>query len=145
MTFWSKSSSLSVASDVISKDRLDLAPQKLKKIGTYYTKNKSLEDSYQVNTERSISVKGVILDITRNTLRTPAVVVDALLGKGEALDCYAMKAQESNTKKRQIENDKEQLILDTLSAITDPVARAEAMAKIFNPPSTIVKDLNTNW
>ena len=110
----------------------------------YLSKRKDVKDSYQIKEGHIEEVDGVVLNVDRNVLRTPAVIVDALLGQGEALDCFAMKIQEENTKKKQIENQKEQLILDTLSAITDPVARAEAMAKIFNPVTTIVQGNTTS-
>ena len=111
---------------------------------TYLSKNIKVNDRYEISKGNFISIPGVILNVSRHTLRTPSLVVDALLGQGEALDCFAMKVQDENTKKRQIENQKEQLILDTLSAITDPVARAEAMAKIFNPVTTIVQGNTTS-
>jgi len=33
----------------------------------------------------------------KNVLRTPAVIVDTLLGQGEALNCFAMKIPEVDT------------------------------------------------
>jgi hypothetical protein len=86
------------------------------------------------------NIKGIISNGTNYTLRTPALIADALLGYGEALDCYAMKLQDEivvtkhlENEKQDLENQKLTLILDTIKLIENPEARAEAMAKLFNP------------
>ncbi len=75
------------------------------------------------------------------TLRTPALIADAMLGYGEALDCYATKLQDeavrtanAENEKMDLENKKMDLILQTLKDIADPVQRAEAIKNLFNPP-----------
>jgi hypothetical protein len=45
-------------------------------------------------------VPGIILEVNKNTLRTDSLIVDALLGQGEALDCYSMKVQEADAERR---------------------------------------------
>lgn len=100
---------------------------------TYLTKLKNVRDRYEISTGNTIEVPGVILNVDTNTLRTPAVVVDALLGKGEALDCFNMYGQDSKIKLEQLEARKLEIALNTLDAITDPAQRAEMFAKIFNP------------
>ena len=85
----------------------------------------------------------MVLNVDKNVLRTPAVIVDALLGQGEALDCFTQNLEKEATKKSQLDNKKTELILQTLEAITDPTARAEAMAKIFNPPATVINESPT--
>ncbi len=74
----------------------------------YYKKKAGLEDIYEASRGNSLNIKipGVILNVNRNTLRTPAVVVDALLGQGDALDCFNQLQQEAEAKKIQIENNK---------------------------------------
>ena len=74
----------------------------------YYKKKAGLEDIYEASSGNSLNIKvpGVILNVNRNTLRTPAVVVDALLGQGDALDCFNQLQQEAEAEKIQIENNK---------------------------------------
>lgn len=74
----------------------------------YYKKKAGLEDIYEASSGNSLNIKipGVILNVNRNTLRTPAVVVDALLGQGDALDCFNQLQQEAAAEKLQIENNK---------------------------------------
>lgn len=92
----------------------------------------------------SINVPGVILRTNSHILRTPAIITDALLGQGEALDCFNSQAQEAKKNKLILENAQLQLALETLDEIPDPVQRAEYFAKIFNPPTPVLPDLNLN-
>jgi hypothetical protein len=84
----------------------------------------------------TFKVPGIILNVDRNTLRTPAVIVDALLGQGEALDCYSMKIQDEVVRDKQFANQAKEKALAILDSITDPVAKAEAFAKMLNPITT---------
>ena len=68
------------------------------------------------------------------------MIVDAVLGQGEALDCFNSHTQNAKTQALYMDNEKAQLdqnrislAIDTLNAITDPAVRAEWFAKIFNP------------
>jgi len=47
------------------------------------------------NKQFSVEVPGVILAYDSNVLKTDGVVVDALLGKGEALDEYGRSVEDS--------------------------------------------------
>ena len=103
----------------------------------FYTKRKSLIDTYELalgNGTRTIAVNGVILSVEKNTLFTISVIVDSLLGQGEALDCFNAKIQEASSNQLQLENNKMQLALNIIAHISDPVQQAEAYAKMFNPP-----------
>lgn len=64
----------------------------------------------------------------------PVQNADALLGQGDALDCFNGHVQEAKKNQIWLENAKTQLALTTLSDITDPIVRAEWFAKLFNPP-----------
>ena len=44
----------------------------------------------------SVTVNGVILSVKKQILQTPSLIADALLGRGEALDCYNQNAQEAD-------------------------------------------------
>lgn len=116
------------------------------------------------------TVDGIILNVEHFTLRTPAVVVDAFLGHVDALDCYAQKimnddidkARLENAKrekdmlldeqrlaierqKSDLENQKMQIIQDTLKGLIDKGLFAEAgdlIARAFsNAPITQVLDI----
>lgn len=65
------------------------------------------------------------------TLRTSSVVVDALLGQGEALDCYNMKLQDADALKSYLQNLELVQQINAVEAITDPKERADAYKKIF--------------
>jgi hypothetical protein len=97
----------------------------------YYQRIAELSQSYE-----GLSVPGIILEVNKNTLRTDSLIVDALLGQGEALDCFNASGQQLSIEKERLENEKMRLILETLSAITDPTERASAMAKLLNPQNT---------
>lgn len=92
----------------------------------YFAKRKDLSQSYNGKT-----VNGVIMGTKHRVLRTSAVVVDALLGQGEALDCYNQKLQDAAVVNAELNNDKLQQAIDTINAITDPVERANLYKKVF--------------
>lgn len=96
----------------------------------YYRKVPGLTDTYSAG-GLGISVPGPILSVDKFTLRTESVVADALLGQGEALDCYNMKAQDAVAIKGYLENLELVQKINAIEAITDPVQRAEAYKKIF--------------
>ena len=75
--------------------------------------------------DESNPVDGVLLNERQITMRTDSVVVEALLGQADALDSYAMEVQEAAAQKETLANKRENLILETLSQIDDPVKRAE--------------------
>ena len=64
-------------------------------------------------------------------MRTDSVVVEALLGQADALDNYAMEIQEAAANKETLANKREELIIDTLKAIDDPIKRAELGALLL--------------
>ncbi len=108
---------------------------------TYIQKHTGINSPYTTVKNRTYNIKGLILNATHYTLRTPALIADAMLGYGEALDCYAMKLMDNDIEKARIEREKQDLenqrmslMLRTLSEINDPKERAEALAKLFNPP-----------
>lgn len=76
----------------------------------YLRKKKGLTQTYDDKT----TVKGIILDVTHRVVRTPALVVDALLGQGEALDCFNLQLQNEAVKSAQLANElTQQQILNT--------------------------------
>ncbi|MCU0440416.1 MAG: hypothetical protein MUC49_21195 [Raineya sp.] len=109
---------------------------------SYYTKVANLEDTYNTSpstpeTNMVLKVPGIIQSVEKFTLRTDSLVADCFLGHGVALDCFSAKIQDADANKMALENEKTRVALEILSGITDPVAKAEAYAKMFNPPKTV--------
>ena len=101
-----------------------------------FVKVPNLSDSYSSDGGVKITVPGVILNVDKHVLRTDSVVADALLGQGEALDCFNAHVQEAKKNQLWLEAEKLRLALDTLSDIADPQIRAQMYAAMFNPPTT---------
>lgn len=57
------------------------------------------------DTGMTIKVPGIILAANNHVLRTDGIVVDAVLGKGEALDEYSSKLQHQSVRERELKND----------------------------------------
>ena len=93
---------------------------------TYVRKRKDLKQSYEDKT-----VKGIILDVAQRVLRTPAVIIDALLGQGAALDCYNEELQEAAVVSAQLANRKIDQALALIDAITDPAEKAQLYNNVF--------------
>ncbi|HRQ55620.1 MAG TPA: hypothetical protein PL018_15290 [Ignavibacteriaceae bacterium] len=77
-------------------------------------------------------VEGIILDVTNRILRTPSLVVDALLGQGESLDCYNQKLQEADALNSELQNQKLQQAIQTIEQISEPGERAKLYKKVFS-------------
>ncbi|MDX1904910.1 MAG: hypothetical protein SFU27_12200, partial [Thermonemataceae bacterium] len=103
---------------------------------SYYTKVQNLEDSYQVGENMTLKVAGIMQNVEKYTLRTDSLIADCVLGQGAALDCFNALIQDASVKQLQLENQKNQIALEILESITDPIAKAEAFAKMFNPTIT---------
>ncbi|MCZ2131126.1 MAG: hypothetical protein LC109_12790 [Bacteroidia bacterium] len=78
-----------------------------------------------------IAVRGIIKNVTHRVLPTDSVIVDSILGQGEALDCFNLKAQDSIILNSKLDNDIKQQSMDIIEAITDPVERAVMYKKVF--------------
>jgi hypothetical protein len=97
-----------------------------------------------------LKVPGSILSATSHILRTDSVIVDAVLGQGEALDCYNIRLQARPERSRReaaatanelaniryeketaFDIDQRNAALDIIRSITDPVQAAEAYHRIF--------------
>jgi hypothetical protein len=102
---------------------------------SYFRKDPHLEQTY-----RGKSVKGVILDVTSRILVTDALVVEALLGQGEALDSYNMRLQGAAGTKAEIANGLAQASVEALAAIKSGEGKADAIAKISYAPASPIVD-----
>lgn len=93
---------------------------------TYVRKRKDLKQAY-----KDKSVNGIILNVTHRVLRTPSVIVDALLGQGEALDCYNQHLQEAAFDGAHLANRKQEQALSVIESIADPAERARLYNHVF--------------
>ena len=71
------------------------------------------------------------MSVGRQTLRTSSVVVDALLGQGEALDCFNQKAQDATVIGEQLKNLTLLQQLEVIEGISDPQQKVELYKKVF--------------
>lgn len=99
----------------------------------YYRKKKDLSQTY-----RDKTVPGIILDVQHRMLRTDSVIVDALLGQGEALDCFNIKLQEAANMKAYMENFtlylqqlEKQQAMEIIDAIEHPNEKADLYKRVF--------------
>lgn len=111
------------------------------KVVEYWRKQAGLSDSY-TSGGLTLSVDGIITSVSSHILRTDSVIVDALLGQGEALDCYnsrlqdaaALAAEQQNARYLQ-ETTQEQAehteALNIIGQITDPIEKANAFKKML--------------
>lgn len=129
-------------------------------VNKYLRKRKGLTQEYIRSTngvdQPIAEVPGIILDVSNRILRTDSVIVDALLGQGQALDCFNLKLQEAAGMKTFLENfsmymdnlvksqnmtqnaashglkiDELKLALKVIGMIEDPVQQAEMFKKVF--------------
>jgi len=98
---------------------------------TFWRKKKGLTDTYTEDGGLTISVPGPILKVDKHALQTSSVIADALLGQGEALDCYNQKAQDAEAMKSYIENMAALQQIETVQMVSDPEHRAAIYKKIF--------------
>ncbi|WP_158594377.1 hypothetical protein [Cohnella faecalis] len=91
----------------------------------------------------NISVPGIILAANRHVLRTEGVIVEALLGQGEALDDYSRNLQSETVREKSLRNDLlESEMKMKLLALDILESRDELAAKIYgllNPAPVIVE------
>lgn len=78
----------------------------------YLRTRRDIVSVYEDETGNKISVPGVILSVDKIVMRTEGVIVDALIGQGDALDSYSAGLQRNAVRQRRLENDHLQAHLD---------------------------------
>jgi len=97
-------------------------------LGRYLRVRKGVISTYKDDlTESEITVPGIILSVIKSVLRTEGVIVEAILGTGDALDGYATRLQELEVRRREAE-----------------VALATAKAETASLINQLVKDNNSD-
>ena len=95
-----------------------------------FWRRKKVEEKYTAG-GLEIKIPGPILEVQKNILRTPSLVVDALLGQGEALDCFNMKAQDAVAINENLKNLELIQKLEAIEGISDPEKKVELYKKVF--------------
>ncbi|MGN9909935.1 hypothetical protein ACTMTJ_20515 [Phytohabitans sp. LJ34] len=118
------------------KDQLVTPPvvekRKLSETDFYWRFRKDATTTYTDQTGVQITVPGVIVSVMKNTMRTEGVLVDAVLGEGNALDTYSQGLQETAVKQRLLENAAAQAKLDREALGRDIVTKSkDDEAKLF--------------
>lgn len=93
---------------------------------SYVRKLSGLSQTYKDKT-----VEGIILGVKHRIIRTPSVVVDALLSQGEALDCFNLQLQEAANKQAHLENDKVEQAMDIIDRLDSAKEQAELYQSVF--------------
>jgi hypothetical protein len=103
------------------------------RVRDYCRKRRGLQQTWN-----GITVPGIIVNVRQRVLRTDSVITEALLGQGEALDCYNQKLQEAATQKAELEvqrlaleNAKLEQAIRIIDLIDDPKVKAELYKKVF--------------
>ena len=85
------------------------------------------------------TVPGIVLSYDKITMRTDGVIVDSILGRGDALDDYSHGLQDQSVASRRIANDQAAAAVDRerlaqkIAADKDETAAA-VFAQVFPPP-----------
>lgn len=105
----------------------------------YLRVRKELVSTYQdPTTGTNIDVPGIILAAEKNVLRTDAVIVEALLGQGDALDGYAQRLQELEVSNREVEQARQNAEAERAALVNQVVTdndaeRAKLLAELRDP------------
>jgi hypothetical protein len=105
--------------------------------------------TYSVELEQTAkgkTVPGIITSVQSRIVRTSSLVVDALLGQGEALDCYNQKLQDAASINAHLTNLENVQKINTIELMA-PDVRPDAYKKIFGEccptPQNVLCNCNT--
>lgn len=97
----------------------------------YYVCDPDGIDYTVVKGHAPVHIPGVILNVQRNTLRTDSVIADALLGQGEALDCFNQRAQDAIAVSENLKNLELVQKISLIEGLDDPQMKAELYKSVF--------------
>jgi len=100
-------------------------------IEEFWSKKTGILDSHG-DTGLGIGVKGIILNIQSHILRTDSFVADALLGQGEALDCFGLRLQDAEAMKAHLLNAQLLQKMTIVDSIETPENQATNYKKVFS-------------
>lgn len=103
----------------------------------YFRKRKGLEQEW-----KGRKVNGIILDTKSRILKTDAIIVEALLGQGEGLDCYNQRLQDAAANRANLENIAKEQAINIIEGIEGSIEKAKMYKSIFGTdPQIIIKDI----
>ncbi|HEY9438403.1 MAG TPA: hypothetical protein VIS29_07090 [Streptomyces sp.] len=96
-----------------------------REIGTNdrYLRWRKISSTYQDETGNKFTVPGVITNVDKIVMRTDGVIVDAVLGQGEALDIYSNGLQTQAVRQRDLDNSREALGQKIVTDADNPKAK----------------------
>jgi len=103
---------------------------------TYFQKLRNLRQ-----TSNNIEVPGIITRIQQHIIRTPSLLVEALLGEGEALDCYNGQLQDAAVNFAHLQNEKTKQSLAIIEGIKDPIEKAKLYKEVFGDMAKTEQDV----
>lgn len=115
----------------------------VEEIGEYYICNPKEEPCPIGGTD--IPIPGVILQVQTHILQTDSVIADAMLGQGEALDCFNMRAQDAVAIGENLKNLEQMQKIEIIESLDEPHAKAELYKSVFphcndNPQTQIISN-----
>lgn len=111
--------------------------RKIDDLSSYTRVNREKKSEYQDPiTSTKFSLPGIIMAVTKNIMRTEGVIVEALLGEGNALDKYSSRLQELEVSRRGSEVELEDAKADQVRLSNQIVRdadseRADLLAKLI--------------
>ncbi|MGB7816170.1 MAG: hypothetical protein WBL28_07450 [Methylotenera sp.] len=101
-------------------------------------------------TNTEITVPGIILSAKKYTMRTEGIIVDALLGAGEALDHYALRLQELEVARREAEVEEQSSKADRSRMLNEIIKgndtqRTSLLEKLICPCGSSSVPLRIEW
>lgn len=91
----------------------------------YYMFDPDLKSSIKDEREREFTVPGVILQHGEQVMRTEGVIVEAILGNGDALDAYAVEIQLLEAERRRAEVDVLKARAEQLALVNEAIANGD--------------------
>jgi len=92
----------------------------------FWGKRDDIETTYE-----DYTVPGILLDVSTHVLRTPSVIVDALLGQGNALDCHNTHLQQLNVESQRISNRRMEQAIEVIDGIGSAEEKARLYKSVF--------------
>lgn len=126
------------------KELLDINDQPVSK---YHQFTKDLYSKYSDQTGREIIVNGIIVSAKKNVMRTDGVIVDAILGQGDALDDYSERLQKQSVEELILANKfnhNKAMLIDTSNEFFNSLTNSEKIELIkalFNKDETCLEKI----
>ena len=101
----------------------------------YWSFARDLYSIYADDRTNIKSIQGIILNVSKNAMRTDGLIVDTILGGGDGLDAYSHGLQDEKIRRTRLDNDVRQLGIDTVKG--GVAVAVAAYGTVFNPPPIV--------